>query len=154
MSLMQLKISPNFDRDTIPVSGRARPHTSTYAKTLPPSFSPQLAVLGEHPPLGEGWIHEIKFDGYRILAFIERGNVKLITRNGHDWTQKFPGIAGALASLQVQSAILDGELVVLDDKGRSDFQALQALMKGRQPAEPVFYVFDLPFCNGSDLTAA
>ena len=67
-------------------------------------------------------MHEIKFDGYRIVAFIKSGKVTLRTRNGLDWTAKFPGIARALAGLKVDSAIIDGEAVVLDEEGRSDFQ--------------------------------
>ena len=60
---------------------------------MPAKFSPQLAVLAEHPPEGEGWLHEIKFDGYRMLAHLKDGKVTLLTRNGHDWTAKFPSIA-------------------------------------------------------------
>ncbi len=118
---------------------------------MPGSLSPQLAVLADHPPEGDAWIHEIKFDGYRILTFIQNGDVKLLTRNGHDWTHKFSSIAKAFARLRVDSAIVDGELVVLDDKGRTDFQALQAMLKGNNKAEPMLYAFDLPFCNGVDL---
>jgi len=125
------------------------PNAQTSA--LPDKLAPQLAVLATHPPTGAQWLHEIKFDGYRILAFVKSGKVTLRTRNGLDWTAKFPGIAKALARLKVDSAILDGEAVVLDREGRSDFQALQAMLKDQQKAEPVLYAFDLPFCNGSDL---
>lgn len=120
----------------------------------PGAFSPQLAVLAESPPSGDQWLHEIKFDGYRIQARIKNGEVELITRNGKDWTGKFPGIARSLAGLKVDSAILDGEVVVLDKDGRSDFQALQQLLKNETSAEATYFVFDLPFCNGFDLRAA
>jgi len=120
----------------------------------PKDFSPELAVLAESPPSGDDWLHEIKFDGYRILAKIKSGKVRLITRNGKDWTDRFPGIAKALAKLKADSAIIDGEAVVLDDKGRSDFQALQGVLKDKETAEPVYYAFDLPFCDGFDLRAS
>jgi bifunctional non-homologous end joining protein LigD len=121
-------------------------------QSLPKTFSPQLAILVSHPPKGSGWVHEIKFDGYRLLAFIEDGRVSLRTRHGHDWTDSFPSIASALGRLKVRSAIVDGEVVALDDEGRSDFQLLQASMKGDEDFDPVFYAFDLPFCDGEDLT--
>ena len=99
---------------------------------LPAHFPPQLAVLVDHPPEGDAWLHEIKFDGYRILAFLKAGKVRLVTRNGKDWTKKFPAIADALSKLKGDSAILDGEVVVLDEHGRSDFQALQAMLKSQR----------------------
>ncbi len=117
----------------------------------PKDFSPQLAVLSESPPTGDEWLHEIKFDGYRILARIKSGKVQLITRNGKDWTQKFPAVAKAFAKLKVDSAIVDGEVVVLDKEGRSDFQSLQRALKHEEPATPVCFVFDLPYCDGFDL---
>jgi bifunctional non-homologous end joining protein LigD len=118
---------------------------------FPEKFSPQLAVLAEQPPVGDQWIHEIKFDGYRLLSFIKSGEVTLYTRNGLDWTEKFPGIARALGKLKVDSAIVDGEAVALDEKGHSDFQLLQSTLKDRAKDLPVFYAFDLPFCDGVDL---
>jgi bifunctional non-homologous end joining protein LigD len=120
--------------------------------SLPAAFSPQLAVLVAHPPKGSDWVHEIKFDGYRLLAFVKDGRARLRTRHGHDWTESFPWIAKALARLKVDSAILDGEVVALDARGRSDFQLLQASMKSMEDFDPVYYAFDLPFLNGTDLT--
>ncbi len=120
-------------------------------QAMPESFSPQLAVLAEAPPEGDDWLHEIKFDGYRILARIQAGKVQLLTRNGKDWTNRFPSVAKALANTKADSAIIDGEMVVLDKQGRSDFQALQAMLKHEEKAEPVYYAFDLPYCNGFDL---
>jgi bifunctional non-homologous end joining protein LigD len=117
----------------------------------PGSFSPQLAVLAESPPSGEEWLHEIKFDGYRFLARIKNGKVQLLTRNGKDWTAKFPSVAKALSKLKADTAIIDGEMVVLDNEGRSDFQSLQALLKDKETQQPVYFAFDLPFCNGFDL---
>ncbi len=116
-----------------------------------PSFSPQLAVLAEHAPSGDEWLHEIKYDGYRMLARVQAGKVRLITRNGKDWTAKFPTIAKTLAGLKVESAIVDGEIVVLDAEGRSDFGALQAMIKEKQAIEPAYFAFDLPYCDAVDL---
>jgi len=141
------------DRDDVWSSDAKKTAKLSNAKkgAWPKDFSPQLAVLSDHPPKGDQWIHEIKFDGYRLLAYVKSGNVELITRNGHDWTDKFRGIARSLEDLKVDSAIIDGEAVVLDAEGRSDFQALQAMLKDKEKAQPVFYAFDLPFCNGVDL---
>ncbi|MGC2034954.1 MAG: DNA ligase D, partial [Thermoplasmata archaeon] len=120
---------------------------------MPTHLSPQLAVLADHPPKGDEWLHEVKFDGYRLLAFIRSGKVRLLTRRGLDWTGKFSAIADPLSRLKADSAIIDGEAVVLDRAGRSDFQALQAMLKNEARMTPVFYAFDLPFCNGVDLRA-
>ena len=124
----------------------------TAARVTPPAgFSPQLAVLVDHPPTSDEWLHEIKFDGYRIMVFIEKGRVRLVTRNGNDWTSKFPTIAKSFEGLQTDDAVLDGEIVVLDARGASDFQALQAMLKDGEKVSPSMYLFDLPFCDGEDL---
>ena len=99
---------------------------------LPDFIAPQLAMLTETPPAGPKWIHEIKFDGYRMQGAVARGNALLRTRKGLDWTHKFKPIAQALAALPVTNAIVDGEIVIEDDKGISDFSGLQqALKSGR-----------------------
>lgn len=123
-------------------------------KAPPPELkSPQLATPAKAAPEGDGWLHEIKFDGYRLVAVIEDGSVRLLTRYGKDWTDKFPGIRDALRALPVKQAVLDGEAVVLDERGVSDFQALQNLMDG-SGAVPVYYVFDMLHCDGFDITRA
>jgi bifunctional non-homologous end joining protein LigD len=141
------------ERDNVWSKGaRKMAHLPNAIKSpLPETLVPQLAVLATHPPAGAEWLHEIKFDGYRLLAFVKSGKVTLRTRNGLDWTARFPAIARTLARLKADSAIVDGEVVVLDDEGRSDFQGLQAMLTGRQKGEPILYAFDLPFCNGFDL---
>ena len=118
----------------------------------PSTLKPQLAVLVESVPQGDDWVHELKFDGYRMLAFVENGNVRLVTRNGNDWTKKFPTLAEALSSLPVRNAILDGEVVSLDEQGLSNFQRLQNLLKRGDSSQIVYYAFDLPYCLGCDLT--
>jgi len=117
---------------------------------LPESLKPQLATLVESVPDGD-WRYEIKFDGYRILARIESGEVRLFTRNGHDWTAKMPQQAKALAALGLESAWLDGEVVVPNEEGTPDFQALQNAFEAGRSGRIVFYLFDLPYLNGMDL---
>jgi bifunctional non-homologous end joining protein LigD len=112
-----------------------------------------LATLVEKPPEGAAWWHEIKYDGYRILCFIEDGAVTVRTRGHQDWTGKFPLICAALGKLKVKSAVLDGEAVALDAHGTSRFSLLQkALSEGRQEALQAFF-FDLLYLDGRDLTA-
>lgn len=122
---------------------RDRPH--------PPGFAPELCTLRAAPPRGDGWLHEIKWDGYRLLADLVDGRVKLRSRNDLDWTQRLPGVARAIEALPVSDARLDGELVVLDAQGHSDFPALQRVLEGsaRQPLR--YVVFDLPGVAGVDL---
>lgn len=123
-------------------------------KAAMPSFiEPALATLSATAPAGERWLHEIKFDGYRLQARIEAGRVKLLTRGGLDWTNKFgKEVVAALRDLPVGTAIIDGELVVETQSGASDFSALQAdLSEGRRDRF-AFYVFDLLYLDGYDLT--
>lgn len=104
----------------------------------------------ETPPQGD-WRYEVKFDGYRILARIDGDDVRLFTRNGHDWTARMPLQAKALAGLGLSSAWLDGEVVVANAEGIADFQALQNAFDSDTDANIVYYLFDLPYLNGMDL---
>lgn len=123
-------------------------------KALPASVEPELATLGQKAPAGDDWLHEIKFDGYRILARLDRGDVRLLTRNAKDWSERFPELRDALAKLDVGGALLDGELVSLDSSGVSRFGALQeAISEGRTDAL-VYFVFDLLYLDGFDLEKA
>ena len=113
----------------------------------------ELASLTDAPPEGDQWMHEIKFDGYRLLAFRSNGEVRLQTRNGNDWTHRFPSIQAAVAKLKVKDAVLDMEAVVLDEAGRSSFQAMQhALGEGGNPQSIHAYVFDLLYLDGKEFT--
>jgi bifunctional non-homologous end joining protein LigD len=113
----------------------------------------QLATLVDRPPQGDGWLHEIKFDGYRLLGYKADGEVRLRTRNGQDWTSRFPSLAASLKDLNVSDAVLDMEAVVLDDQGKSSFQALQAALgEGGKPRSIVAYVFDVLHLEGQDTT--
>jgi bifunctional non-homologous end joining protein LigD len=118
---------------------------------LPRDVSPQLAVLESEPPVGEQWVHEIKFDGYRILAHIADGKVRLITRKKQDWTHRYEVVAQQLARLPVENAILDGEVVALLPNGVTSFQALQNAGKGIGSGQLAFYAFDLLYLDGYDL---
>ena len=120
------------------------------AAVLPESLAPQLATLVDQAPTGD-WTYEIKFDGYRILARIADGEVRLLTRNGHDWTAKLPLQAKALAALKLEDSWLDGEMVVLDDQGLPDFQALQNAFEIGRSVDIIYYLFDAPFLEGVDL---
>jgi bifunctional non-homologous end joining protein LigD len=120
-------------------------------KKLAPGFAPQLATLREKAPVSDDWLHEIKWDGYRLLAELDAGKALLRTRGGLDWTSKFPGIANAIEALPVDSARIDGELVALDDQGRSDFSLLQHALKSGRSADLRYLVFDLPALAGVDL---
>jgi bifunctional non-homologous end joining protein LigD len=113
----------------------------------------QLATLVDAVPEGANWVHEIKFDGYRLLGFQTRQTVRLITRNGKNWTGSFPSLSAALSVLAADNAVLDMEAVVLDGHGKSSFQSLQnALGEGGDRKSIVGYVFDLLYLNGKDLT--
>jgi bifunctional non-homologous end joining protein LigD len=117
------------------------------------NFTPQLATLATRVPDGDQWLHELKFDGYRILAFFEgRKKVRLVTRKGNDWTARFQTVADALAKLKLRNTILDGEVVSLDQHGVSNFQQLQNSIKAGDTAPLTYYVFDAPFLDGYDLT--
>jgi bifunctional non-homologous end joining protein LigD len=116
----------------------------------PGFIPPQLPSLTDQPPEGADWIHEIKHDGYRTMLTVERGTARAYTRNGHDWSDRYPGIIASARKLPCRSAILDGEVIVQDARGVSDFEALQAALRS-QPAQLIFYAFDLLHLDGKDL---
>ena len=124
------------------------------ASSLPRFVPPELATLVDRAPSGEGWLHEMKYDGYRIMARIDHGRVTLLSRNGRDWTDKFPAVIKAAGGLPVERAMLDGEVAVLLPNGTTSFQALQNVLSGAHSDRLVYMVFDLLHLNGRDLTAA
>jgi len=103
---------------------------------------PQLPSLTDQPPERADWIHEVKHDGYRTMLLVERGAACAHTRNGHNWSDRYPGIIAAARKLSCRSAILDGEVIVQDARGVSDFEALQVTLRS-QPSRLIFYAFDL-----------
>ncbi|NWD26116.1 DNA ligase D [Pseudomonas yamanorum] len=127
----------------------AKKTTRKSSAALPDQFAPQLATLVDHAPDGD-WVYEIKFDGYRILARIRGGEVRLFTRNGHDWTDRLPRQAKALEALKLKDSWLDGEVVSLNAEGLPDFQALQNAFDIGRSLDIVYYLFDAPFLEGRD----
>ncbi|HEV2303426.1 MAG TPA: DNA ligase D [Stellaceae bacterium] len=121
---------------------------------LPEKFAPQLATLAEEAPAGEEWLHEIKYDGYRLLARLDGGKVRLLTRGGLDWTVKFPELRRALAVLPVESALIDGELVAFAPDGTTSFSRLQDAIAAPKTDGLVYFAFDLLYRDGMNLTGA
>jgi bifunctional non-homologous end joining protein LigD len=143
--------TPDPTREPIPdptkiVGARARP--------LPSDPRPLLPTLTDKVPSGERWVHEIKFDGYRILGRIENGKTRLISRNGEDWTHRFPEIAALLDGLPVRDALLDGEIVALGKDGVSRFRGLQEALARGSTANLTYQLFDLLYLDGLDLAGA
>ncbi|MBW8126596.1 MULTISPECIES: DNA ligase D [Pseudomonas] len=128
---------------------KPKPKPQKTVATLPEQFAPQLATLVDRAPEGD-WHYEIKFDGYRMLARIRDGEVRLFTRNGHDWTERLPRQAKALQALKLKDSWLDGEVVSLNGDGLPDFQALQNAFDIGRSLDIVYYLFDAPFLNGQD----
>ena len=121
---------------------------------LPRTPEPQLATLVDRAPVGPGWVYELKYDGYRVLASIEDGEARFVTRNGKDWSRKFVALKDAVESLPLKSAVLDGEVAVLRSDGTTDFQALQNALRQGNQAKLVYFVFDLLYLDGQDLRGA
>jgi bifunctional non-homologous end joining protein LigD len=133
-------------------ASKASPTPSKARASSPPAFiEPQLATLVDEAPAGDDWLHELKYDGYRILARLDGGKATLASRRANDWTGKFPTVRAAVEALPVANAVLDGEVAVPDAAGKTSFQALQnALGKGASGA--LYFVFDLLWLDGEDLT--
>ncbi|WP_106804011.1 DNA ligase D [Pseudomonas sp. S5D5] len=136
-------------KPTAKPKAKAKAKPKKAATALPEQFSPQLATLVDRAPEGD-WLYEIKFDGYRMLARIRDGEVRLFTRNGHDWTERLPRQAKALQALKLKDSWLDGEMVSLNGDGLPDFQALQNAFDVGRSLDIVYYLFDAPFLNGAD----
>jgi len=125
---------------------------SAASKPLPDFVPVGLATLYDRAPSGPDWLHEIKFDGYRIEARLEDGKAQLLTRKQQNWTHRFPPVAAAVAALPAATALLDGEIVVEDERGISNFSLLQTDLKDGRTDRFVYYVFDVLYLDGRDLT--
>jgi len=134
-----------------PQGAERQPDLSNAVKAeLPTKLQPQLATLATATPAG-AWIVENKFDGYRMLARISEGAVRLLTRNGLDWTSKLKSLAAEVTKLGIETAWLDGEIVVLNEKGVPDFNRLQNAIDNSRSVDIVYFLFDVPFLSGMDL---
>ena len=138
--------TPNIDPPRA-ISSRAKGAQAP----IPDGIRPQLATLVDTIPKGDEWVHELKYDGYRMLCRIQKGTAQLYSRNGLEWTHKLGALATAAAQLRVREAWLDGEVVVLLPDGSMSFQALQKSFEGRSEGQLVYYVFDLLYLDGEDL---
>ena len=127
--------------------------TAAAKAALPDWIRPQLTQLVQEPPDGNQWLHEIKYDGFRMHARLDHGEVRLLTRNGLDWTHKYPQIARAVASLPARQAYLDGELCGVRADGITSFSMIQMASDAGNAAGLAFFLFDLLYFNGEDLTA-
>jgi bifunctional non-homologous end joining protein LigD len=144
--------SKGATRETKPAASKtakAKRASGKKASKLPKFVEPELTKLLDHPPSGNGWAHEIKFDGYRVQARVEDGRAVLNTRKGLDWTERFPAIAKAAQNLP--DCILDGEVVALDKDGSPNFSALQAALSDEDTDALIYFVFDLLFVRNGEL---
>ncbi len=146
---------PNPRSSAVPDPAPAGPQALAGAKkaALPAALKPQLATLSRSVPADGQWLYEIKFDGYRLLARIERGHARLFTRRGLDWTERMKPLVEDLEATGLQSAWLDGEIVVLGEGGVPDFNALQKAFDAKRSGGIVFCLFDVPYFEGYDLRA-
>jgi bifunctional non-homologous end joining protein LigD len=126
-----------------------KPHKAAASAAMPKFRKPQLATLADEAPEGDGWLAEMKYDGYRAVIAIAGGKARVFTRSGLDWTDKFPRIAEAAAGLATGGTLIDGEIVAFDDTGRTDFSTLQAAIKAGGAMS--CFVFDMPLQDGEDI---
>jgi bifunctional non-homologous end joining protein LigD len=122
------------------------------ALASPPRYRAQTAVLVEHPPEGDRWLHEEKLDGYRIGCRIDKGRVDLVSRRANDWTASFPAVRDAARELPLKNALIDGEVAVVEPSGRTSFQELQNAFERGSANNVVYFAFDLLFLDGEDLS--
>jgi len=153
--MLKVGVGGDVAQSPVVVPRRNRRQPALQLDPMPDRVEPCLALLAPKAPTGDEWCFEIKWDGYRLAVHIERGKVRILTRGGHDWTSRFPTIAHDALEMGLDSAILDGEAVVLDDRGASDFGALQRALGGRggkrSAAGALLYAFDLLYLDGRDL---
>jgi bifunctional non-homologous end joining protein LigD len=125
---------------------------------FPDYIEPLLATQWDHPPPGDNWVHEIKYDGYRLQISRSDAGMRAYTRRGYDWAPRFPTITATAAQLNTRAAVLDGEVVVVTPQGDRDFSALESYVSSKQPDRAlhnvIFYAFDLLHLDGFDLRDA
>jgi bifunctional non-homologous end joining protein LigD len=141
--LKKIKAKKSAEKPLLPIGLTKSP--------FPDFIPPQLATLVDKPPYGDQWLHEVKFDGYRILAFKKGPEVILKSRNNNDWTDNLRSIAEAVQALPIKNLVLDGEVVILDKQGKSNFQLLQNSIKNKQKAPFIYFIFDILYYEHYDL---
>lgn len=151
-----LSVASDKSMDEIAEDSKGRPNPKDLnikKSKLPAKIKPQLATLVDKAPIGNDWLHEMKFDGYRLISIIkDKATLNILTRNGLDWTKNFKKIADEIKKIKLSNTILDGEVVVLDEQGKPSFQLLQNAMKGKIKAAIVYYVFDIIYYEGRNLS--
>jgi ATP-dependent DNA ligase len=147
----KVRVAKHTATEAIKNSASRRPQKE--ASPLPRWISPQLCQFVETARSGSQWLHEIKLDGFRMSARIERGRVQLLTRTGLDWSDKYPSVVEALAKVRAKSAYLDGELCGIGDDGLSSFSQTQAASDGSRGVRLVYFAFDLLHLDGRDIAS-
>jgi len=133
---------------------KAFPLAGAVPEPLPGYIEPCLATLRDTPPEGAQWLHEIKYDGYRVQAHFREGKARLYTRRGYDWTDRFGTLSAEFAGLPLTSAIFDGEVIGVGEEGRPDYGVLQGDLARGRGARLIYYAFDLLYLDGFDLRKA
>ncbi|HEX3659112.1 MAG TPA: DNA ligase D [Pirellulales bacterium] len=151
VAVKSAKAKPTRSRAKAPAAGKLE---GAKRGKLPAFVEPQLATLTREPPEGDEWVHEIKLDGYRMIARIDRGKVKLLSRREQDWTGRLPHLVEALGRLPLKQAILDGEVVAEESSGRTSFQLLQNAFRDQRSGDLKYYLFDLMYLDGYSLLGA
>lgn len=136
-----------------PLEFDAQEFTGAKAAAMPAIVRPSLPTASRHPPTGQKWVHELKHDGYRMICHVDQGQVRFQSRNSKDWTDKLPSLSRVLTGLPCEQAILDGEVVMVNERGLSNFQSLQNRIGSGNDVELRYFVFDLLYLNGHQLTA-
>lgn len=145
------QIARKFGKQLVKKNRKTKDNITLSPSKMPTIIHPQLATLIDAPPESDKWLHELKFDGYRIIAFKTGKTVKLMTRNQNDFTQPFKKIADQIKKLPVKNLILDGEVVLLDKNNKSNFQLLQNSLKDNKDHHFVYFVFDVIYYDKYDL---
>jgi len=140
------------DVETPAADGQPADLPGARRRQIPEFVQPQLPTLVDHPPAGDGWLHELKLDGYRLIAVKSDHDVRLLTRGGNEWADRSPAVAEAIGHLSARRLVLDGEAVVVGPDGTTDFQALQNSLSQGRFEDHVYFAFDLLYCDGYDLT--
>jgi len=143
---------PDHAESETPAAGKPADLPGARRRQIPEFVEPQLPTLVGQPPVGDGWLHELKLDGYRLIAVKSGGDVRLLTRGGNEWADRSPAVAEAIGRLGPRRLVLDGEAVIIGPDGTTDFQALQNSLRRGRFQDHIYFAFDVLYCDGYDLT--